>query len=121
MSTMKGYYENNNDPQEITAEANLTLVHPVSSPGAADVALRSSLVLIDPGGANRSVVLPPLSASQGAFAGTKLVIVNTADAGEDLAIHAPAGTTIATVGQNESAQVVAGTTVWYNVGVGKAT
>lgn len=58
----------------------------------------------DPGGASRDVVLDGLAAAalDLAVAGLMRVIVNRADAAENLVVKDAAGNTIATVNQNET-------------------
>ncbi len=59
---------------------------------------------LDPGGATRVVTLPdPTSAAE---ADTIRIIVNTADAAEDLTINDPAATTRGTISQNEFAIIL---------------
>ena len=69
---------------------------------------------IDPGGATRVVTLPdPTGAGE---ADIIRIIVNTADAAEDLTINDPAATTRGTISQNEFAIIVCDGTRHY-VGV----
>lgn len=64
----------------------------------------SFVAYLDPGGATRVVTLPdPTLASE---ADTIRIIVNTADAAEDLTINDPAATTRGTISQNEFAIIV---------------
>jgi hypothetical protein len=59
---------------------------------------------IDPGGATRVVTLPdPTSVAE---KDTVRIIVNTADAAEDLTINDPAATTRGTISQNEFAIIL---------------
>lgn len=70
----------------------------------ADATLISCL---DPGGAGRDVLLPPEED------GLILIIVNDADAAEDLVVKEDAGvTTIGTISQNEFAILVCVRDVW---------
>lgn len=63
----------------------------------------SPLLTLDPGGAGRTVLLPPEEE------GLTFVIINAADAAEDLTVKEDSGTTtIATVSQAESALLVCG-------------
>lgn len=67
------------------------------------------LYSLDPGGAGRNVILP----SEAANAGVEFMIVNTADAAEDLTIKASDGaTTVGTISQNEGALIVSDGTRW---------
>lgn len=68
------------------------------------------MAFIDPGGATRVVTLPA------AERGLAWLIVNTADAIEDLTINNPAAATRGTISQNECAWVFSDGTAWY-VGV----
>lgn len=62
------------------------------------------VAFIDPGGATRVVTLPdPTLETE---ADTVRIIVNTADAAEDLTIDDPAATTRGTISQNEFAIIV---------------
>lgn len=62
------------------------------------------VAFIDPGGATRVVTLPdPTSVAE---ADTVRIIVNTADAAEDLTINDPAATTRGTISQNEFAIIL---------------
>jgi len=62
---------------------------------------------LDPGGASRNVDLMP------EVAGQVVIIVNTADAAENLTVREDAGvTTIVTIAQNEMALLVCNGTVW---------
>lgn len=62
------------------------------------------VAFIDPGGATRVVTLPdPTSAAE---KDTIRIIVNTADALEDLTINDPAATTRGTISQNEFAIIL---------------
>ena len=73
------------------------------------------LNFIDPGGATRVLLLPP------EVKGMILVIVNTADAVEDLTVKEDSGTTtIGTISQSEMALLVCDGTTWF-IGVGTTT
>lgn len=64
----------------------------------------SLVAFIDPGGATRVVTLPdPTSAAE---KDTIRIVVNTADAAEDLTINDPAATTRGTISQNEFAIIL---------------
>lgn len=64
----------------------------------------SFVAYLDPGGATRVVTLPdPTVASE---KDTVRIIVNTADAAEDLTINDPAATTRGTISQNEFAIIL---------------
>lgn len=68
-----------------------------------------TLMLLDPGGASRDVILPPEAV------GNCYVIFNTADAVEDLVVKDDSGTTTyVTISQNEAAII-------FCVGAGSAT
>lgn len=64
-----------------------------------------SLVKLDPGGSARDVTLDGTAATDAAEHGVIRYIVNAADAAENLVLKDAAGSTIATVNQNESALV----------------
>ena len=67
---------------------------------------------LDPGGAGRTVLLPPEAA------GLWLVIENTADAAEDLSVREDLGvTTIGTLNQNEMAWFICDATTWRHMGI----
>lgn len=73
------------------------------------------LNFLDPGGATRELRLPAEAR------GLTLVIVNTADAAEDLTVKEDSGTTtIGTISQNEMALLVCNGTTWF-IGVGTTT
>lgn len=59
------------------------------------------LAFIDPGGATRVVTLPDPATDKGNI----YIVVNTADAAEDLTMNDPAATTRGTISQNEFAIV----------------
>jgi hypothetical protein len=70
---------------------------------------------LDPGGATRILLLPP------EVKGLMLIIVNTADAAEDLTVKEDSNTTtIGTISQNEMAILVCNGTTWF-IGVGTTT
>lgn len=64
----------------------------------------SFVAYIDPGGATRVITLPDPTAA--AEKDTIRIIVNTADAAEDLTINDPAATTRGTISQNEFAIIL---------------
>lgn len=81
----------------------------------------NGIIALDPGGAARNVDLPATSA---ALAGQSVTIINTADAAEALTVRLTgAGSTVATIDQNENATVICySATAGSWVGqVGKAT
>lgn len=70
---------------------------------------------LDPGGATRIILLPPEEE------GLAFIIVNNADAAEDLTVKEDAGvTTIGTISQSECALLVCAGGVW-RIGVGTTT
>lgn len=73
------------------------------------------LVILDPGGATRVVTLPAVTE-----VGLAFIIVNAADAAEDLTVNNPAAATIMTVSQNELGFVFCSGSAWYG-GVVKQT
>lgn len=80
------------------------------------IVLTSAFVKLDPGGAGRTVTLPVATMS---IAGLELIIENTADAAEDLAISD--GSTIVTISQAETGIVKCDGTDWSNIGLAKAS
>lgn len=75
------------------------------------------LQFLDPGGAGRTVLLPTEADSKGLV----FVIINKADAAEDLTIKDDSNTnTIGTISQNELALLVCDGTTW-SIGVGTTT
>ncbi len=66
---------------------------------------------LDPGGASRDVTLDAIATSEGLFR----KIVNAADAAENLVCKNVAGSTIATINQNEEADLYCDGTSWYLV------
>lgn len=70
---------------------------------------------LDPGGATRVVTLPA------AEYGLIWLMVNTADAAEDLTIKNAAAATLGTISQNEAAVVISDGTNWYVTLVGTST
>ncbi|MCK5089644.1 MAG: hypothetical protein KAI41_11375 [Hyphomicrobiaceae bacterium] len=95
--------------------------------GAGDDTLTGDVVLtakasqwlrLDPGGASRNVDLPGMAEGLDDSDGAWFLILNTADAAEDLTIRDPAGATVATVGQNERALFVGtGAEAWIHMGI----
>lgn len=63
---------------------------------------------LDPGGQNRDVTLPAEASSTG----LSYLIVNTADAAEDLVVKDDGAATIITISQNEAGLVLCNGTVW---------
>lgn len=83
--------------------------------GAFTIAPASPFIhFFDPGGATRIVTMP--APKKGAI----YIIVNTADAAEDLTIHAPGAVLVGTISQNEMAILVSDGTSW-KIGVGTTT
>lgn len=106
------------DPIEKTLTGE-TDIEPASTAEAATVIpLVSDVLLLDPGGAGRVVVL---QADPGTYAGLEVVIQNTADADEDLTIEYPENTTILTISQSETGRVLSTGSAWINAGLAKAT
>lgn len=68
---------------------------------------------IDPGGSARDVNLPDEASSNGLI----FVILNTADAAENLVVKDDGGATIVTISQNERSTVVCDGTSWYHMGI----
>lgn len=68
---------------------------------------------IDPGGSARNVDLPAEAISNG----LAFVILNTADAAENLVVRDDAGATVVTISQNERAMVVCDGETWYHMGI----
>ena len=92
---------------------------------AGELRVKSPTLVLDPGGAGRTLNLPPAARS---LAGLRLVIVNSADAAEALTVTdiTDSPVTVCTVTQNEAGRVLcaddgAGAYKWYNLGVGKNT
>jgi hypothetical protein len=106
---------------EVTADlvGTTDLLAPGGVPANASfVVIESEVLALDPDGATRIVNLPPTTGLRGA----QVTIVNSADAAESIQLVDEAnGATMVTIAQNESGTVRAGDSVWYNVGVGKAT
>lgn len=91
----------------VTAE-NLTLANANTETLSGDKTIAAGdpqIQFLDPGGASRTVTLP--SAAEGLF----FIIVNTADAAEDLTISDGASTVV-TISQNEAGLVVSDGTSW---------
>jgi hypothetical protein len=88
---------------------------------AADVTLSaksSQWLRLDPGGASRNVDLPGVAEDLEDSDGAWFMILNTADAAEDLVVRNPAGATVATVSQNERALFVGtGGETWAHMGI----
>ena len=72
-------------------------------------ATSGNYLLLDPGGAGRTVTLPAAASSNG----LAFFIANTADAAETLTISD--GATVATVGQGQACMVACDGTDWYTV------
>lgn len=84
-------------PATETLAANKTLV-----------VKHSTLQFLDPGGAGRNVVLP----AQADSSGLMFIIVNTADAAEDLTVQDDTPATVGIIGQNEIGIVFCDGTTW---------
>ena len=67
-----------------------------------------NLMRIDPGGASREVTLPAVAGADGAF----FVIVNAADAAEDLVVKDDSGSTVCTANRDEACVVICDGTQW---------
>lgn len=81
-----------------TLAANLTI----------DGDIAANVLKLDPGGSARDVTLPAVDV----YSGVMYRIVNAADAAENLVIKNAGGDTIATVNQNEQAEVFSDGTDW---------
>lgn len=68
---------------------------------------------LDPGGAGRDVTLPAEADSKG----LAFLILNTADAAEDLTVKDDGASTVVTISQNEAALVVCNGTSWVHMGI----
>ncbi len=80
--------------------------------GALTVAVDYPPVLIlDPGGAARTVTLPAEADAEKVM----FMIVNTADAAEDITVEDDAAATVVTVSQNEAAIVYCDGTNWHGL------
>ena len=64
---------------------------------------------LDPGGASRDVTLPAEAGADGAF----YLIVNAADAAEDLVIKDDGGSTVCTVNRDEAGVVMCDGSSWH--------
>lgn len=89
-----------------------------TTPSATVIPLTSDVLVLDPGGATRVVVL---QVAPSEYAGLEVVIQNDADAAEDLTIEYPENTTILTVSQSETGRVMSTGSAWINAGLAKAT
>ncbi len=116
MSTADGLHDSNPEPHVKSAS------HPIEADGVGDMTLAGNLTLsqqyrrrlrIDPGGSARDVNLPAEASSNG----LSFILLNTADAGENLVVKDDGGTTIVTISQNEKAEVVCDGTTWYHMGI----
>jgi hypothetical protein len=78
--------------------------------GAAKTLQTDDVVMhfLDPGGSGRDVTLPAEADSEGLM----FVIVNTADAAENLTVEDDAASTVGVVGQSEMGIFVCNGTVW---------
>jgi len=103
-------------PLTATLAAATTLLQPGATAGSNEIVLDSDLLVLDPGGSARDVTLPGVSGMRKA----RLVIVNSADAAENLVVKNAAAATIITIGQGETGEVIAGAD-WYAIGVGTST
>jgi hypothetical protein len=76
------------------------------------------LIVFDPGGAARNVDLPGQAQGLPDSDGVYFLIMNAADAAENLVVRNPAGATVVTLNQNERAWVVGtGGAAWTHMGV----
>lgn len=73
-----------------------------------DGSIAANVLKLDPGGSARDVTLPDVAV----YNGVSYRIVNAADAAENLVIKNAGGDTIATVNQNEQAEVFSDGTSW---------
>ena len=72
---------------------------------------RWNALAFDPGGAGRTVTLPPEEASEGVW----LFVSNEADAAEVLTINNDAAATIVTPAQNEGALLMCNGVIWFGL------
>lgn len=70
-----------------------------------------TMQVLDPGGAGRTITLPAEADSDGLC----FIIVNTADAPEDLTVNDDAAGGVVTVSQNEMAVVVCDGAAWHGM------
>lgn len=78
----------------------------------------SQLLRLDPGGASRNVDLPGATEGLTNSDGASYLILNTANAAEDLTVRDPAGATVAVISQNERALFVGlGGEAWAHMGI----
>jgi hypothetical protein len=82
------------------------------------IPLITDVMVLDPGGAGRVVVL---QADPATYGGLELTIQNAADADESLTIEYPENTTILTIAQAETGKVLSTGSAWINSGLAKAT
>lgn len=109
---------NAQEAYSLTLTGETDIESPTAQASATVVPLVSDVLLLDPGGAGRVVVLqcPPAD-----VAGLEVVIQNTADAAEDLTVEYPENTTILTISQDETGRVVSTGSAWIVSGLGKAS
>jgi len=78
----------------------------------------SQFLRIDPGGASRNVDLPGPDEGLADNNGRQYMIVNTADAAEDLTVRDPSGATVAVISQNERCSFIGtGAAAWQHLGI----
>ena len=78
----------------------------------------SQWLRLDPGGASRNVDLPGVAEGLEDSDGAWFMVLNTANAAEDLTVRDPAGATVATVSQNQRALFVGtGGETWAHMGI----
>lgn len=87
--------------------------------GTTQLTAKSSQFLrLDPGGAGRNVDLPGPDEGLEDNNGRQYMIVNTADAAENLTVRDPDGSTVAVVSQNERCIFIGtGAKAWQHLGI----
>jgi hypothetical protein len=105
-------------PYVLTLTGETDIETASTAPSATVIPLTTDVLLLDPGGAGRTVVL---QAAPSDYGGLEVTIQNTADAAEDLTIEYPENTTILTISQSETGKVLSTGSAWINAGLAKAT
>lgn len=106
------------EPIVATLTGETDIVESSTAPSALVIPLVSDVLILDPGGATRVVVL---QADPAGYGGLELTIQNAADAAESLTIEYPENTTILTIAQSETGKVLSTGSAWILSGLGKAT
>lgn len=105
-------------PYVLTLTGATDIESAATTPSATKIPLVTDVLVLDPDGTTRVVVL---KADPADFPGLEVVIQNAGSTAHDLTIQYPAGTAILTISQDETGKVLSTGSAWINSGLAKAT